>query len=205
MLDLQSILWVIPGFIFAAIYNRRKPGQAVNLSGWPYFFFVALIAAITWIPAEIIAPGVFNWLKNYEWLKPFFGWLNENMPEAEGKKIQSFQALLTAITAITGSFVLLLLIQWGAITKIFFPPPHDNFYNKCIEWENKSIFLTLKNSKAYIGILWKFPENPKSRHESQTISIVPFKSGYRDEKTKKLYGAQIIQTIKTNLKLPIWR
>ena len=59
MLDLQSILWVIPGFIFAAIYNRRKPGQAVNLSGWPYFFFVVLIAAITIICCK-------KWRKSFE-------------------------------------------------------------------------------------------------------------------------------------------
>ena len=37
-----------------------------------------------------------------------------------------------------------------------------------------------------MGILWRYPENPKARHESQTISIIPFKSGYRSEDTKKV-------------------
>jgi len=63
---------------------------------------------------------------------------------------------------------------------------YDNFYKKCIEWENKEILLTLKNGKTYQGLLWKYPESPKSRHESQTISMVPFKSGYRSDKTKEV-------------------
>ena len=35
-------------------------------------------------------------------------------------------------------------------------------------------------------VLWKYLENPRSRHESQTISIVPIKSGYRKQDTKQV-------------------
>ncbi|MDE0518004.1 MAG: hypothetical protein OXH36_00390 [Bdellovibrionales bacterium] len=67
-----------------------------------------------------------------------------------------------------------------------FPPVYDNFYRKCVEWQKKSVLLTLKNEKAYIGILWKYPENPKSRYESQTISIIPLRSGYREKEKKRI-------------------
>lgn len=79
-----------------------------------------------------------------------------------------------------------MVAQWKPILKFISIPVYDNFYNKCIAWENKFVLLTLKNGKAYIGILWKYPEIPKSRHESQTIAIIPFKSGYRIEDTKKI-------------------
>lgn len=50
--------------------------------------------------------------------------------------------------------------------------------------QTTNYLLTLKNRKAYIGIPWKYPENPRSKHESQTISIVLIKSGYRKRDTK---------------------
>jgi len=50
------------------------------------------------------------------------------------------------------------------------------------------VFLTLKNDKAYIGRLWKYPENPKERYELQTISIVPFMSGYRNVEKKIVWN-----------------
>ena len=78
------------------------------------------------------------------------------------------------------------LLNGHLIARQIFLPVQDNFYKKCVEWENKEVLITLNNGKTYQGLLWKYPESPKSRHESQTISIVPFKSGYRDEKTKKV-------------------
>ncbi|MCZ0931985.1 MAG: hypothetical protein OXJ52_02405 [Oligoflexia bacterium] len=82
--------------------------------------------------------------------------------------------------------MLFLITQNTFILKWITIPVYDNFYKKCVEWENKEILLTLKNGKTYQGFLWKYPENSKSRHESQTISIVPFKSGYRTNETKEV-------------------
>ena len=65
------------------------------------------------------------------------------------------------------------------------------------------MLLTLKNGKAYIGILWKYPEHPKSRYESQTISIIPLRSGYREKEKNEYYGLPIIHI--KNLILIIWR
>ena len=183
MLDLHNIFWVIPGVIFISIYNRRRPERAINLSGWQYIFSLVVMASITWFPAEFIATGVFEWFKTCDWIQILFEWLDK-IPSLNNKdKIQQMRVLLISIIF---TFFWLLLFQSGLIVRVVFPPVHDNFYNKCIEWENEEVLLTMRNEKAYHGILWKYPENPKSRYESQTISIVPFKSGCRDDRTKKV-------------------
>ena len=147
-------------------YNKHRPNNpkatAINLSGWSYFSFLVFIAAFTWFPSNFIVVEVFN---------------------------ISGELIILSITLI-GSIlflgVLLLLAQRKPFAEIIFLPVEDNFYKKCVEWESQEILLTLKNGKTYYGFLWKYPENPKSRHESQTISIVPCISGYREEVTKKV-------------------
>ena len=54
MLDLQNVLWVIPGFVFIYFYNRRRTHDIINLSGWPYLFLIVAIALFTWLPAKWI-------------------------------------------------------------------------------------------------------------------------------------------------------
>ena len=170
MLELYNVLWVIPGFIFISLYNKKGPEKAINLSGWSYIFSLVLLAFLTWIPAEIIAEG-------FKIKAPY--WVEPSMED----KISQIQTVLIAIFF---SFMLLLLAQWNIIANMIFPSIYDNFYNKCVEWENEFVLLTLKNGKAYRGLLWKYPSNLKSKYESQTISIIPFKSGYRHKTTKKV-------------------
>ncbi len=150
---------------FHSFYNKHRPERlaatAVNLSGWPYIFTLVLIATLTWLPAELIMETC----------------------SLEGLKKKLFILLIASLIFTPA---LLLLAQIEFIAKWIFLPVQDNFYKKCIEWDNKEVVMTLKNGKTYQGLLWKYPENPKSRHESQTISIVPFKSGYRKKETKEV-------------------
>ena len=165
MLDFHNILWVIPGVIFIYLYNRFRPdnktAMAINLSGWPYLFLLAFIAALTWFPAELIVESL-----------------------GDGRDLM--QRGVTLVVSIVFVSILLWIAQCSFIARQIFLPVQDNFYRKCVEWENKEVLLTLKNGKTYQGLLWKYPDSPKSRHESQTISMVPFKSGYRNNETKKV-------------------
>ena len=165
MLDLHNILWVVPGVVFINFYNRRRPSESIMLSGWPYLFFLVVIAALSWLPSEWIMLKASGW--------------------TDAEISNPAKQAGTLIISLIVTFFWVLISQWEPIANIIFAPAQDNFYRKCIEWENQAILLTLKNSKIYIGVLWKFSENPKSRHESQTISIIPMKSGYRDKNTKK--------------------
>lgn len=183
MLDFHNILWVIPGVVFVSIYNRNRPGRALNLSGWSYIFSLVFIASLTWLPAEFLSKGIFSWLGTFDSLKMLFQWMHESNLNAQQDQVQAVQTLITSIFF---SFVWLLLVQWKVIFIMVFPPIHDNFYNKCIEWENEEVLLTVKNGKAYHGLLWKYPENPKSRYDTQTISIIPLKSGCRDKEIQQV-------------------
>ncbi len=169
MLELHSVLWVIPGVVFIYFYNKKKPYEAISLFGWPYLFFLVIIAALTWLPAEfIITSGIFK--------KLITGLIEVGVD----KKV------ITLLIAVIFSGVLLLLSQLEIIANLIFSPVCDNFFNKCIEWEDKEVFLTLKNEKVYHGLLWLGPDNANSKYESQTVSIIPFKSGYRDQEKKNV-------------------
>ena len=156
--------------IFIYFYNKRKPDNAISLSGWPYFFFVVVIAFLSWLPAEFVVTQ--------------FTWNDYTEASEVSKKL--VQITVIALISIFFSVIWLLLTQIEFIANLIFSPFHDNFYKKCIEWAYTEVFLNLKTGKVYRGLLWKYPENPNSRCESQTISIVPFHSGYRDDKTKEV-------------------
>ncbi len=169
MLEIYNILWVIPGVIFISIYNRRRPGQAINLLGWSYVFSLVMISIVTWFPAEFIA----------QFFSTHFTVLNETQN-------QLLNMLIVLSIAIAFTFFWLLLFQWGMIAKLVLPSVHDDFYTKCLEWKEKAILLTLKNGKVYIGILSNYTKNLRDKHESQTISIIPLKSGYRENEQKRV-------------------
>ena len=186
MWELHNVLWIIPGVIFIHLYNRRRPfahESAIQLSGWPLVFALTIIASVTWLPAELVSQKIFELLKVFDWIEILFAWLSTIVPNAETETVRHIQTLLTSIVF---TFILLMVVQTGSIARIIFPSVHDNFHSRCVEWENKAIILTLKNGKAYIGILWKYPESPKSRYESQTISIIPLQSGYREMEKKRV-------------------
>ena len=172
MLNLYNVLWVIPGIIFIYFYNNRRNTNAINLAGWPYIFFLVLIAAVTWIPAEII-------FKHFVLKCEYLNFYLEDSPATSS-------SILLAISLINLFLIAIVIRYIPSIFKSIFPKIEDGFCKKCIEWENKIIILTLRNEKAYIALLWKYPEFPNFRHESQTISIIPLISGYRDRNTKNI-------------------
>ena len=167
MWNLQDIIWVVPGVVFIFLYNRRvRLNHSIRLSGWSYVFFLVGVAAVTWLPAESI--------------------IQASLPN-QSSELSIWATLLILLISTIFSIILLWLCTVNEnIEDWLFLSIRDNFYNKCIELENKEILLTLKNKKAYHGILWKYPKNPESKCELQTISIVPFKSGYRDKKNKEV-------------------
>ena len=183
MLDLQSILWIIPGSLFIYLYNNWRPLVAIKLSGWPLISVLTVIAAFTWLPAELTSQKIFELLKKWDYIEPLVILFSKIMSNAEPSDIQKIKTLFVAVV-LTG--VPLLLVQFKYVARIILPTVNDNFYRKCMDWENQAIILTLKNGKAYIGILWKYPESPRSRYESQTISIIPIQSGYRDTEKKQV-------------------
>ena len=174
MLNINNVLWVIPGIVFIYFYNQHRPISAIRLSGWSYLFFLVFIASITWVPADIVSKQPSEWI--YGWIK------NKDILDVRRDLVRKPVTLSISLCI---TLVILYLSQRRLIGKLI-PRTYDNFFEKCIEWENQAIIITLKSEKAYMGILWKYPENPKSTYESQTISIVPFMSGYRNEKTKKV-------------------
>ena len=217
MLDLNTLLWVVPGVIFIYVYNKRRPVDSITVAGWPYLFSLVIIALFFWLPVETLLNDK---------LDDFGKWQILVVPATSG-----FIAFLTAvfftsignITTVNFRYLLFLItitvliwlplhflligfekwqiLMWPVIfgIVIFCLSPlltkwlklipfnvQDHFIKNCIEWENLSVILSLQNDKVYIGILIKFPENPRARHESQMISIIPIISGGRSKNTKQV-------------------
>lgn len=165
MPEFESLLWVIPGAIFIYFYNKYTPDKKITVSGWPYLFILVFIAFFTfYIPGLFINKISYLTSCGKEW-------------------IETIKIFISMIL----SFLLFLCCKLERIKHIL-PKIRDNFYKKCFHWENELVFLTLKNDKTYIGRLWKYPENPQEKYELQTISIVPFVSGYRDEEKKIVWN-----------------
>ena len=160
MLELEKLLWVLPGVIFIHIYNKRRPIDSINLSGWSYIFSLVVVATIVWLPTESLISRI--------------------------DASEYLQNIISSIIAILVSALLAILFSFEKISKFVFLPVYDIFFINCIKWENKPVILSLKNDKAYIGILLKYPENPKSKYETQMISILPLISGGRDQHTKQV-------------------
>ena len=153
MLTLENVLWVVPGIVFIFGYNNLRPVGHINLSGWPYVFFLVFIAAVTWLPAE--------WMVDNYVAMDFFS-----------------ETILILLCSMGFSLIFLLLIKLIPLPQIF-SAYYDDFCLNCINWEKYPIFLTLKNGKVYVGLLWKYSESPMLQYEFQTISIVPIYSGFR--------------------------
>ena len=150
MLDLPKLLWIFPGIIFIYIYNRRRPSARINLSGWSYIGFLVVLAVVVWVPVNsLICHFVIN---------------------------ETLATLTTVAVSGVISFLLAVLCTWDALSRLF-PSEEDIFFIKCKQWEEKTVILSLKNDKIYIGVLLKYPENPRSNYESQMISISPIITG----------------------------
>ena len=182
MLDFHNILWVIPGVVFIHFYNKRRPSGSLNLSGWSYIFSLVIIAVLLWLPVSNIISNQTNFSE---------GW-------------QSF--LISIISGFFAYLLALVCTSWSWLGKTLFLPVYDVFVINCVNWKKKTVIISLKNGKIYIGILLKYPENPKSRYESQMISIYPLRSGGRDQNTKEvIWGAKYPSNIKGTCEIIIPR
>lgn len=151
----ETLFWVIPGVFYIYYYNTFTPHKKITISGWPYLFTIVIIASILNIPHYILDHVSFEKnVKGYSWLASIL------------------------------LYVCLFLLPKIELVKGFLPQSEDDFYNKCSEWKNKAVLLTLKNGKVYVGSLLKYPSNSNLQYEFQIISIIPSFSGCREQKQK---------------------
>ena len=223
MLELHKLLWVIPGVIFIHIYNKKRPIDSINLSGWSYLFSLVIIAVFTWLPVEIIfqdkldvfgrwgilvLPVVSGLLSGcialaltlsaiMKWPSWFYFfaslaitaiiWLSVEIIFFGGLNFFDKQRLVWIwVPVVFGSILFILPLLLVKFLNIIFFNVQDSFLTNCSRWEGSLVILSLRNDKVYIGILLKYPEDPRARHESQTISIIPLVSGGRDRNTKEV-------------------
>ena len=87
---------------------------------------------------------------------------------------------------VSSIFGYILAILFSKFLSYKLLPINDLFIINCNKWHKQAVILSTKNDKFYIGILSKYTENPKSRSDSQMVSIYPIRSGYRKQTDKKV-------------------
>ena len=217
MLDLNTLLWVVPGVIFIYVYNKRRPVDSITVAGWPYLFSLVFIALLFWLPVEtllndklddfgkwqtLVVPATSGFIA---FLTAFFFTSIGNITTVNFRYLL-FVIIITVLIWLPFHFLLIGVEKWQILMwpvtfgiSIFCLSPlltklcklipfnvQDTFLSNCADWEKKTVILSLHNNKVYIGILLKYPENPRSRHESQMISIIPLISGGRNKDTKEV-------------------
>ncbi len=198
---ISDIIWVVPGFLLIQRWNKSRPDQCVELSGWKYVFFVFTTGTVYLILSHLFfGSGQFQTNENTS--TSFIGWV-ELCLLIYYPLIYSYDHFKTVVpicALIFGlSYIPFLAYPWvNNITKIILigyvmvrivylilgravPHVRDEFYNKCSDCWKMLVMLTMKNGKAYLGFLWKYAENHSADHALQVVSVVPFKSGYIEE------------------------
>ena len=200
-LQLESLLWVIPGLCFLFAQSRLRDVETLDVSGWRYVFSVVLIGSITVLPLQ--------------W---FFG-------EDPSKPLSIKILLISSL----GAFILPFITKWifipfvdrlekepnffipsifWSIVYFFFPLENrDKFIKNCIESEGEAVLVTVKEpllyksvnneskngnngsksvnnepfvieSRVFFGFLVEFPYVATDTIGSQVIRILPLLSGY---------------------------
>ena len=181
-LQLESLLWTIPGICFLFSYQRLRDVETIEYSGWPYVFFIVLIGCVTVLP-----------------IKWFF----------DSAELTFFILLASSIIAFLIPFFVKFFIYSFLVEKIeedpnfympstfwsivyfFYPIENkDKFIKQCIDYEGEAVLVTVDESvysdsgvrqiesKVYFGILIEFPYVATKIIDSHAIKILPLLSGY---------------------------
>ena len=186
-LQLESLLWVIPGLCFLFSQSRLRDVETLDVSGWRYVFSIVLIGSITVLPLQF-----------------FFG-------EESSKPLSVKILLISSLVAFILPFITKLIFipfvdrlekepnffipsTFWSIVYFFFPLENrDKFIKNCIESEGKAVLVTIKEpllykngnnkpfvieSRVFFGFLVEFPYVATDTIDSQVIRILPLLSGY---------------------------
>ncbi len=186
MLNLESLLWVLPGVCFEFSYSRLRSVETGDLSGWRYVFFIVVIGFITVLPLAWFLEEPTNSFKVISissliaFVIPFII-----------KKI--FMPFIDKIEEQANFFI---PSNFWSIIYFFFPLEiRDKFIKNCIDYEGEAVLVTVNESIyikklcdsqkniniqsiVFLGILVEFPYVTTASIDSQVIRILPLLSGY---------------------------
>ena len=151
MLQIDTIIWVVPGIAGLLVYNRFIKRHYKRLEGWQYLFTVVFFATPYYIISMVPPPPCFD------------GWSELSLE------------LIKLLFSIISSVVLGGLACWfnNRVLKL---STLSTFHDCCLSWHKKHVFITLQNHKIYLGTLLDYT---KDLGTEPTIEIIPLHSGYR--------------------------
>jgi len=150
-LNIESLQWVIPGVVGLWNYNKWRPVKAGQLAGWEYVFAVVIFSTFSIYLSSLV-----------------FSLFNLKTPSDFGSW---FLILSCFVSGLFGFFLSKIFFIFDLISS-------DPFFESCSYWHKKQVFITLKNSKVYVGYLLDYTNNPQLE---TTIKIAPVFSGVRGD------------------------
>ena len=160
MLNIENLIWVVPGIAGLLTYNRFLKLPYFRLRGWQYLFAIVFFATPYYF-VEII-------LSN---------------PSLGGLEKMSLELKKLFYSTVFSSLIGLLLVGTVNVIrgkKYFRTSTYSAFHDCCYSWNKKRVFITLRNQRIYLGILSGYTKDMESE---LAIKIIPLYSGYRNPST----------------------
>ena len=162
MLDIETLIWVIPGMVGLWTYNLKLTIKLPHTEGWTYLLAVVFFAFPYYVFLKYPPEDIINWFFSYffEILEPMH--LND-----------VWVLVVSSIVSAGLGYVVAHFRNTRNKTTV------DTFHDSCTSWLEKLVFITLDNKKIYLGILIDHTRDIRFEY---TIKIIPAYSGYRDER-----------------------
>ena len=194
ILNLDALLWVIPGICFLFSYNRLRDVESIEFSGWPFVFFIVLIGTCTFLPIKYLLSG-----QNIVWTIVTSSTIAFLIPFIVKFLFRPF------VTKLEDDPNFFMPSNFWSIVYFFYPLENrDKFIKNCIDFEGAPILVTIDDpitiksggeksggeksdgekymtiqSRVFLGFLVEFPYVAMKDISSQVIRILPLLSGYR--------------------------
>ena len=164
MLDINKLIWVVPGIVGLWVYNSFLVVKLPQPEGWNYIFAIVFFASPYYI------------LLNYPiLLDPLIVWLD--WPFLATKDVVLVVAIIAS--ALFG----LGLAAFRNLASAHFVSS-DPLHNNCALWREKLVFITLENKEIYVGLL---VDHTRDLRFEYSITIIPAVSGYRNNRNRMVW------------------
>ena len=159
MLDIENLIWTIPGAAGLLVYNKIINLKYHQAGGWRYLLAVVFFATPYYF-FPLISPYILPLLS---------------------LQIDISKELFGLIRMVVSMFLSALLGYLLALVRNKMPdnPKSSPFHDCCFFWKNKFVFITLTNGKVYLAQLLDYT---KDLDIEAVIRVEPFTSGYRTKK-----------------------
>ena len=168
MLNIDTLIWVIPGMVGLRAYHKELLVKLPQPEGWVYLVSVVFFA-LPYYLLNLLTFAVLHLLIPAE--------LIDHLAISVPTDL-AILAISIFICHLFGCFVAILINNKERDASL------DPFHDNCTQWREQLVFITLDSKRIYLGTL---VDHTKDVRFEYTIKIIPIYSGYRSNNGKVIW------------------